>query len=150
MQSKDTSIIISSPIYIKLGKTSKAKNHSLNLNQYRNWHFRTSSAIKNAYQEIIAGKVAGLSFKGKIGLEFKLFKRDKRHIDRANFCCIVEKFFCDTLVKEGVIEDDNDKFISYSLYTTGGVDKHDPRCEITIHDLSVKSEGQDYPSVKES
>jgi len=127
---------IVSPIYLKLGKTAKAKNYSLNLNQYRNNHYRVNANLKKKYHELMIPLLEGVTFPGKIGLEFKLYKGSNRISDKSNFLCIVEKFFSDAMVEAGCIPDDNDDIITYSLYTAGVVDKENPRCEITIHDLS--------------
>ena len=53
-------------------------------------------------------------------------------MDRSNILCIVEKFFCDALVRAKVIKDDSDQYIEFSSYLTGGVDSKNPRVEIEI------------------
>ena len=49
-----------------------------------------------------------------------------------NPCSIIDKFTCDALVKAEIIEDDSFKQIKKVSYIFGGVDKHNPRCELTI------------------
>jgi len=104
----------------------------LNLNQYRNWHYINSNNAKRAYKESLKPQLENLKFDKPITLHFKLFKGSKRRIDRANVLSIHEKFFCDAMTEYGCIPDDNDEFIKETKYTSGSIDKDNPRVEITI------------------
>lgn len=53
-------------------------------------------------------------------------------MDTSNICCIVEKFFCDALVQEGKLADDNYLYVKQSTYLFGEIDKTNPRCDIVI------------------
>ena len=128
---------IDSPIYIQIGKTANSKKYSLNLNQYRNWHFRTSNAIKRKYKEEMRPLIQGLKLKPPIGIEYVVYYKDRRIYDRNNILSVVDKFFCDALVQVGVLPDDCDTYIQYSLYRTGGIDRENPRVEITISELGI-------------
>jgi len=126
---------IISPIYITLPRKTKAdKKYSLNLNQYRNWHYAISNNIKKAYYEIIKDQIKDLKFNKPVSIGFDLYKGSKRKIDRSNILSIVEKFFCDSLVEAGAIPDDNDSYIKGTLYSTAGIDRDNPRCEIFIYE----------------
>lgn len=122
-----------SPLYIRTAKSEKGKKYYLNLNQYRNWHYQVSNAIKEKYCEQMKSQLEGIKLETPIKIEFILWKGDKRIGDRANVLSVVEKFFCDALVEYGCIEDDNDEYIIEQTYRTGGVDKDDPRVEIIIN-----------------
>lgn len=121
------------PLHIEIGK-NKIKKHSINMNQYRNWHFQVSNKIKQKYQDLVSKQLKEHKLKRykKISLDFVIYYGSKRKSDRSNFLSIHEKFFCDALVKMQIIEDDNDMFIESSHYYSG-YDKNDPRCEIFIN-----------------
>jgi len=126
-------VVIQVPLYISANRPG-SKKYYLNLNNYRNWHYQVSNNLKVKYKEMVAPQLEGLSFK-RIGIQFILFWGSKRRVDRANVLSIHEKFFCDALVEAGCIEDDNDTFLEYTHYTTGGIDRENPRCEIWIEEL---------------
>lgn len=103
----------------------------------KNYHYTTYNNLKIKFKEIIAHNLENTLFKGKIGIEYVIYYRDKRITDRMNVLSFVDKFFCDSLTELGCIEDDNDSVVQYQLFRTGGIDKLNPRCEITVHDLSI-------------
>lgn len=124
---------IVAPLTISLPrKTKKDKVCSINLNSYRNWHYIVSNQIKREYKNQVASQLDGLLFDKPIKLHFVLYKSSNRKIDRANMLSVHEKFFCDALTECGCIVDDNDEYILETKYTTGGVDKDNPRVEILI------------------
>jgi hypothetical protein len=103
-------------------RTSSKKVTALNLNIYRNLHFRSLSSLKNKFQE--HGKKllknSNIPKLGRIRLEYKVFAKTKKEFDVANICSIVDKFFSDTLVHAGIIEDDNWKFLDSVSFGFGG------------------------------
>lgn len=124
---------IISPLFIILPrKTKKDRKMYLNLNNYRNWYYIISNEVKKTYCEAMRLKLKDLKFKKPITINFILFKANNRKTDRSNILSIVEKFFCDAMVYYGCIEDDSDEFIESSTYSTGGLDKENPRVEIII------------------
>jgi Holliday junction resolvase RusA-like endonuclease len=126
-------MIVISPLAVYLPrKTKEDKRVSINLNYYRNWKSYFSNDVKTQYKEAIKDQIEGLKLKTPIALSFKFFKPQNSRTDRANVCSITEKFFCDVLVECGCIPDDSDDFIEYSLYTSGGIDRDNPRVEISI------------------
>ena len=120
-----------SPIYVMLSCRRKI---ALNLNVYRNLHYKANNQAKKQYEVSMGSQLHDLKFPNPIHLEFVLYKPSKRKIDRANILCVVEKFFCDALTHYGCITDDNDNHIVSTYYTTGGIDKDNPRVEIFIKD----------------
>lgn len=129
---------IISPLYVDLPrKTKKDKRVYLNLNVYRNLHYISNNQAKAIYCEQMKEQLIGVKFEKPISIIFVLFKKDKRKIDRANVLSIVEKFFCDTLVHYGCIEDDNDDYIFSTEYFTGGIDRENPRVEISIREVDL-------------
>lgn len=130
MGKKQQEIVVSMPLYIITGVKKKKKNY-INLNQYRNWHFQLSNKLKIAYKDIAYPQIKDLSFQ-KISLSFILYKGSNRKLDRSNVLSIHEKFFCDALVESGCMPDDNDDYIVSTQYSTGGIDKNNPRVDIVI------------------
>lgn len=124
---------IVAPLYVMLlRKTKDDKKMIINLNGYRNWHYIISNEVKKKYKEAVKQQLHGLKYTEPIELRFKLFKGTRRLSDRANVLSIHEKFFCDALTECGCIEDDNDEFIKKTEYISGGIDRDNPRVEITI------------------
>ena len=123
------------PLGISMG-VKKSKMYYFNLNNYRNWHYQVSNELKKRYKDIASNKLEehDISFEN-VELTFIMYRKDKRKIDRANVLSVHEKFFCDSLVELGYITDDNDNHITSSHYYTGGVDKDNPRVDITIQEV---------------
>lgn len=65
---------------------------------------------------------------GIVHIEYKFFWPDKRRRDGQNYM----KATTDYLVNNGVIEDDNWEIVTSENWTHGGVDKENPRVEITL------------------
>jgi hypothetical protein len=103
-------------------RTSSKKVTALNLNVYRNLHYRSLSALKHKFQDhgkklLRDAKIPQL---GRIRLRYQVFIKTKRELDIANVCSIVDKFFSDTLVHAGIIVDDNWKFLDDVSFGFGG------------------------------
>lgn len=128
---------ITAPLAVYLPrKTMKDKKVIINLNGYRNWSFFMSNDVKKAYKEALRSQLEGLKLATPISLTFTLWKSQNRLIDRANPLSIAEKFTCDALTEFGCIPDDNDEYIYSTTYLTGGVDRKNPRVEITITEIN--------------
>jgi Holliday junction resolvase RusA-like endonuclease len=128
--------IFKAPLHVVLSRDQKrGKKFIINLNQYRNWHYRTSNSIKIKYKELMKSQLDGVKINTPLKLTFKLFKSSNRRSDRANVLSIHEKFFCDAMVEFKCIPDDNDKYIVETSYISGGVDRKNPRVEIHIEEL---------------
>jgi hypothetical protein len=121
--------VISVPISVPV---SKKKKFYLNLNQYRNAHHFTLSKAKTNYHAIVAPTLKHLPKFGCINLVYTLYTGTEQLCDTSNICSIVDKFFSDVLVTEEKIVDDNRKIVLSAHYRWGGVDKHNPRVEVTI------------------
>lgn len=128
--------LVSVPISVPV---SKKKHFYLNLNQYRNAHFHVLSKAKNVFHDIVKPKLRHLPKFERVCLTYTLFTRTEQLCDIANICCIVDKFFSDTLVSCGVIEDDNRKIVFSVVHNWGGVDKLDPRVEVSIAPVEKSS-----------
>ena len=112
---------------------SEKKKFILNLNNYRNAHYRVLSIAKKVYTENLVERINDYSrFDDPVSLEYVYYAKSNRRLDVSNPCSIIDKFTCDALVKAEIIEDDSFKQIKKVSYVFGGVDKNNPRCELTI------------------
>jgi hypothetical protein len=97
-------------------KTKKDRIINLNMNVYRNLHYAVNNQIKKIFQPI---KIESIKKKySKIIIEYYIKRKDNRKYDIMNTVAVVDKFFCDWLVENKYIEDDNSKIIQqYHVYT---------------------------------
>jgi len=124
---------------------SKKKKFILNLNNYRNAHYRVLSIAKKTYSDDLVEMIKNLFIKEKwddiprfdnpVDLEYVYYAKSNRRVDVSNPCSIIDKFTCDALVKVGILEDDSSKQIKSITYVYGGVDKENPRCRLTIKEI---------------
>lgn len=96
-------------IKLPLDNWKSGKNHSLNMNNYRNWHYRTSNAIKKKVVEYLQGVPIKPISKARIG--YTLYFKDKRVKDLMNFIAVADKFLLDALISLKILKDDNYKVI---------------------------------------
>lgn len=133
-------INLSSPISITLPrKTKKDKVCYLNLNNYRNWNFIISNQLKKEYKKIISEILSSIELSintfDKCQIVYTFFSKNRIRKDIANCCAVIDKFFTDALVELGYLQDDSTDFIDCVVYRFGGIDKENPRCDITITDI---------------
>ena len=124
---------------------SKKKKFILNLNNYRNAHYRVLSIAKKTYSDDLVEMIKNLFIKEKwddiprfdnpVDLEYVYYAKSNRRVDVSNPCSIIDKFTCDALVRVGILEDDSSKQIKSINYVYGGVDKENPRCRLTIKEV---------------
>lgn len=118
-----------SPLSIKAGR----KKFILNLNQYRNTHYRVTNNAKIKYKEFMEEQISKLKKKiGKSMVIYTVYKGDKRNFDVGNICAIHQKFFEDAMVELGKMDDDRYSLIPMSIFCFGGIDNKNPRVEIEV------------------
>lgn len=118
------------PCYVKHGK----KNHPINLNWYRNAHHQVSNKVKIKFKELIAPQFVDLPvIKTKIHIKFVYYAARNNTPDLDNFTSVSKKFFQDSMVELGLIEDDNVNHITSTSEYYGGVDKKNPRVDVYIN-----------------
>jgi hypothetical protein len=84
-------------------KTMKDRKMMLNLGIYRNLNYIVNNQMKQLFKPI-----SGEVFKAeKIRISYFVEKRHKRLFDTRNITDVVDKFFCDWLVNNDFIPDDN-------------------------------------------
>lgn len=123
---------IISPLRVPVTKT---KFFVLNLNDYRNRHYQVLNKAKVAYKDLLSDQIRQLPSFEHIGLMLTLYTKDARLTDVSNVCSIHEKFFADALVELGKLPDDNYQHLPETGYRFGGIDRQNPRVEISIHPL---------------
>ncbi len=135
--------IINLPLSIRTHKRDKNNKFYLNLNIYRNAHFHTLNKAKELFTELVLPTLKHIPPIKKLDISYCLFTGSKTLVDVANICCIVDKFFCDTLTESGVLLDDNLEIISNISYSFGSIDRDNPRVEATLHNIEFYEEEKD-------
>ena len=121
-------------------KRSAKKWFILNLNQYRNLHYRTLSATKRTYHGIVLKLLSNRKSKiNKTPLvaHYKYYHGSKRRVDVMNPISIIEKYTMDAIVGSGVIPDDNTDIIKAYYIESCGVDKDNPRAELRLYEYDA-------------
>jgi hypothetical protein len=121
---------------------SKKKVFTLNLNEYRNAHFSVLAAAKTNYSAIVMDLVQKARRRQKTKrrykkarLHFVYYHGSAGAIDVSNPCSIIDKFATDALVKAQLLSDDNVGVIDRVNYAFGGIDRDNPRCELTVEEV---------------
>ena len=123
-------MIFNSPLSIR---TSPKRKFVLNLNQYRNTHYRMSNNAKVKYKEFMKKQI--LKQKGKITKAlfiYTVYAGSKRSFDVGNVVSIHQKFFEDALVELGMMEDDKYSIAPMYIGCFGGIDKENPHVNIEV------------------
>lgn len=119
-------------------KKTKTKLFSLNLNGYRNEHYQSLNKMKRKFKRIFVenyGVYPGEKME-KVFLEYEIFFPDNRRTDVPNIGSIVDKFTSDCLVECGYIKDDDRTVVKTVLFKDGGIDRDNPRAELTVTELT--------------
>lgn len=130
------------PLFITMGK-KKPKNYWLNTNNYRNWHPIVNNNIKKAFKSSL--DISHLQpASAPISLHYKFYYPDLSKRDIGNSLAIIDKFTADALTAAEILIDDNYTVITTITGEFGGIDKENPRCEVTIY--SKKEHNDSNPS----
>lgn len=128
--------IYNSPLSIPI--TSR-KKFILNLNNYRNLHYRLLNKAKILYKDIMKEQILSKGKKyDKIFIMYTIYQPSKRKFDIGNIASIHQKFFEDALVELGGLEDDRYSFIPMCMFCYGGIDATNPRVDIEVIDCDRK------------
>lgn len=117
-----------------LVKTSKKKNFSPNLNQYRNAHHFTLSKAKVLYSEEIKKQLEGIEPFKKVQVTLIAYPPTNRKFDVDNLVPHM-KFALDAIVTMGVLEDDNYTIVVRTIHEVREVDNKNPRVEFLIEEV---------------
>lgn len=116
-------------------KLREKKYFNLNMNNYRNVHFRDLHKAKKLFARETIPLLKGIEKMDRIKVEYHYYPNNRRRCDVNNVLSIVDKFFLDCLVEAGVIEDDNYMYITDTNFRFGGVDK-DSRFPYVIAEIT--------------
>ena len=143
IKQSDVLLKLSLPLSIAIGKTKKRK-FILNLNQFRNLHYRSLNNAKQNYSDLVGGLLANersrIPYDTKVMAIYIYYAPTKRLVDVANPCSVIDKFTCDGIVKRGILADDNITHLREVRYVWGGVNRDNPRCDLFL----VKHTPGDY------
>lgn len=118
---------------------SKVKDWILNLNSYRNTHYRVLNTCKINYKKYMEKQIKKLPTMDKIICIYTAYNGTNRRFDLGNVCAVHEKFFEDALVELGKLPDDNINNIPVVIYLYGGLDRVNPRVDIDVMELNKES-----------
>ena len=128
----ETTVLIISPL--RVPQTQK-KDFILNLNNYRNTHFRSLNTTKINYKLAVESQIRELPTLTKIKVHYTIFPASRRRTDLGNVVSVHKKYFEDSLVEFGKIEDDDYTHIIFNSESFGEVDRDNPRVEIRITEV---------------
>lgn len=113
------------------GTTPSKKNSRINTRSGRSFPSKRFTDWEKPALEELGIQFSKYKVTGyPITLTMVFYNADKRRHDLDNQCSSI----LDTLVKSGIIEDDNQNFIDSVQLQYGGVDKDNPRCEVFLDD----------------
>ena len=119
---------------LRVPQTAK-KDFILNLNNYRNTHYRSLNTTKINYKKAIEPQVKELPNYTRIKVHYTIYPASHRRTDLGNVVSVHKKYFEDSLVEFGKIEDDDYNHIIFNSESFGEVDKENPRVEIRITEV---------------
>lgn len=110
---------------------------NVDLNHYRNTHYRVLNLAKIAYKEYIKDQIDKLpKFKNLLPV-YHFYPGNKIRKDISNMCCIHSKFFLDAMTEYGKIDDDSTQYIPMEIYKVKEIDKENPRVEVLLYGDTV-------------
>ena len=120
------------PIYVDVSKkTTKA----VNLNIYRNLHHHHLNTQKKNFADEVKPLLRGKPRAQKVWIHYTIFAARNGRLDTMNVGSIADKYFSDTLVEAGMIEDDDYDHIILSTFSFGGVRPMDGHAIATVNIL---------------
>lgn len=125
------------PIFLTLGGNKK-KKYYLNLNNYNTWHFQVKNNLKKKFKVITIETIRKLVPVAKCELTYTIFYPTKRKFDLDNVCSIISKFTNDVLSEAQAFPDDNYTVLPRIIYEFGGIDKENPRAEVTVREIKCQ------------
>lgn len=104
------------PTYI-----NKGKKKVLSLNSYRNMNYHLLNGIKSDYGSIYENILEFKKFK-EVKIEYVLYfsKHLANRRDLMNYGSMLDKIFCDSVVKRGMLDDDTISFVKEVKFIYGG------------------------------
>jgi len=124
------------PLYVHTTKSHTKKGKVIfNLNNYRNMFHTKSNNAKVAMKKYVSKLGIPHLGNGPFKLVYTYYHGNKRIMDVANTCSIIDKFTCDAITDLKLWPDDNYLFVKEVVYKWGGVDPGNGRCELDIYKI---------------
>lgn len=125
-------IKLTCPVKIEMG-SKKLRTYYLNLNNYRNWHYQVNNKLKSTFKELMHSQLKDIEpIKEIPSITYTVFFGSRRRADVMNVGAVIDKFLCDALQEYNIIPDDDKEFLHTFIFKYGGIDKGNPRVEVTI------------------
>lgn len=115
---------------------NRVRSFILNLNQYRNTHYRVLNNCKIAYKDLMKEQIEKSKRFERAIFVYKVFGANRRKYDLGNVCSVHQKFFEDAFVELNKIKDDNATIIPIVLYLKGNIDVVNPRVEVDVFEFN--------------
>lgn len=125
------------PIHAKI---SKKQRRPLNLNVYRNLHHFQLDAQKKDFAANVKDLLRDYPYAERVWIHYTIFAPSRRRMDTMNVGSVLDKYFCDVLVSEKKIPDDDNKHVIFSSFSFGGVSDLDGYALVTINILKKEKE----------
>lgn len=128
------------PIFVEMGKNKK-KKYYLNLNLLRNRVAHLNNNIKKEFHREIVASLPKDTYFEQFKVHYTLYLPNKLKRDVANVCSIIDKNFCDVLVSEGIVPEDNYYHLQEITYKLGGYDhKSVGYCDVIVTEVDDNKE----------
>lgn len=132
-----TELSFSIPTEVQL---SQKKKFILNQNHYRNTHFRDLAKAKALFNVFVCDldlleEINNVPFSKPVRFHYEYWAPRNQVYDRMNVLSIADKFLCDALIGVGVLKDDDYKKVLTPTFENMGVDRANPRLEVTIREV---------------
>ena len=131
----------SMPIYwAEKFKTKPDKVHLIGMNFYRNAHHFTQNKLKQELEQNLKESFNESfdTITSTYKVYYTLYYKNPT-CDGSNIIALIEKIFLDFIQSIGLVSNDNVKFHLGSEWSIGGIDKTNPRVEITIKEYNESS-----------
>lgn len=130
------SIKLTLPLKLTLPrKLRKDRIIHLSVNAWELLHFQVKQEVKNAFADLITKQLWQLQGPTTPYPSCNLITLDlwtsHQNLDLRNFCNVIEKITTDNVVRAGYLPDDKVKYIQSYKDNYKGIDKLNPRLEIT-------------------
>lgn len=126
------------PIYwAETFKTKPDKVHLVGMNFFRNAHHFTQNKLKQDLEQHLKASLNGTldAITSTYKVHYTLYYKNPA-CDGSNIIALVEKIFLDFAQSVGITTNDNVKFHLGSSWSIGGIDKFNPRVDITIKEYN--------------
>ena len=120
--------------YTQVFKTKHEKVWLVGDNAFRNWHYFLKNEVKQYYHMLVGEQIDDTVVKNQYKMFIDLYLKNPAS-DGSNVASRMEKFTLDGLQECGVVVDDNSKYHMGTTWELKGMDKTDPRVEITLQIL---------------